>query len=175
MHMLKRTWPVALGLLLALIVAGCGGTPTSNPLGAGGPSAAGTTSSAPVVKTASVSVKGAAMTVLTDSQGKTLYFFDNDSTTQATCTSSGGCAQTWPAFVTSGGAPTAPSGVSGSFSIINSGNGVQVTYNGHPLYAYSGDSGPGQANGDGLFGKWHVATPTTPQNANGSSSGGSGY
>ena len=171
MHMLKRTWPVALGALFALIVAGCGGTPTSSPLGGGGSSA----TSAPVVKTASVSVKGTAMSVLTDSQGKTLYFFDPDSTSQATCTSSGGCAKAWPAFVTSGGAPAAPSGVSGSFSIINSGNGVQVTYNGHPLYTFSGDSAPGQANGDGLLGKWHVATPNTPQNANGSSGGGSGY
>lgn len=174
MHTLKRTWPIALGLLFALIIAGCGGAATSSPLGSGS-SATTPPASAPLVKTASVSVKGAQTTVLTDSQGKTLYFFDPDTTTQATCTSSGGCAQTWPAFVTSSGAPAVPSGVSGSFSVINSGNGVQVTFNGHPLYTYSGDSGPGQANGDGLFGKWHVATPSTPQNANGSGSGGSSY
>lgn len=174
MHMLKRTWPVALGLLFALAVAGCGGAAAPSSLGNGSP-ATSTPSSVLLVKTASVSVKGTQTTVLTDGQGKTLYYFDPDSTTQATCTSSGGCAQTWPAFVTSSGAPAAPSGVSGSFSVINSGNGVQVTYNGHPLYTYSGDSAAGQTNGDGLFGKWHVATPSTPQNTNGSSTGGSSY
>lgn len=171
MRSLKRMWPIAAGLLFALIVAGCGATATAG--GAGGGSSASPAASAPVVQTASVSIKGTATTVLTTGQGRTLYYFDPDSTTQATC--SGSCAQTWPAFATSGGAPTAPAGVSGAFSVINSGNGVQVTYNGHPLYTYSGDTASGQANGDGILGKWHAATPSTPENPNGSSSGGSGY
>ena len=36
----------------------------------------------------------------------------------------------------------------------------QVVYNGHPLYEYTGDSAAGQANGEGIMGKWYAATPT---------------
>ena len=175
MHALKRFWPIALGPLFALVIAGCGATPTA---GLGGGASAATATPAPkppVVQTASVPIKGTATTVLTDGQGKTLYYFDPDSTSQATCTSSDGCAQTWPAFLTHAVAPASPSGVSGLFSIVNGNNGVQVMYNGHPLYTFSGDSGAGQANGDGYMGKWHAATPNTPQNPNSGSGGGSSY
>jgi predicted lipoprotein with Yx(FWY)xxD motif len=37
-------------------------------------------------------------------------------------------------------------------------NGSQLEYNGHPLYTYSGDTGPGQTNGEGIGGVWHVVT-----------------
>jgi predicted lipoprotein with Yx(FWY)xxD motif len=39
---------------------------------------------------------------------------------------------------------------------------TQVTYNKHPLYHYSGDTGPGQQSGQNLnaFGaKWYVVAP----------------
>ena len=165
----KFVWLGTFGLVIAFVVAGCGGgagyggggSPANNPAGAA------------VVKTASVSVKGTMETVLTDGQGKTLYFFDPDSVSQATCT--GSCAQNWPALLTKNGLPAAPSGVTGTFGIVNGSNGVQVEYNGHPLYTYNGDSGPGQANGDGVLGKWHVATPSTPQNPNNSGGGNTGY
>jgi predicted lipoprotein with Yx(FWY)xxD motif len=38
-----------------------------------------------------------------------------------------------------------------------------VTYAGHPLYTYIGDSGPGQANGNNVNlngGLWHEVTAT---------------
>ncbi|HEY7833239.1 MAG TPA: hypothetical protein VIG30_06695 [Ktedonobacterales bacterium] len=165
-----QAWPIAAALLLAFLVAGCGATTSG---GSAGASATATTPAAPAVQTTSVSVKGTATTVLTTGQGRTLYYFDPDSTSQATCT--GGCAQTWPAFTTTSGAPADPTGVSGVFSTLNGGNGDQVTYNGHPLYMYSGDSAAGQANGDGILGKWHVATPTTPMNPNNSTGGGTSY
>jgi hypothetical protein len=50
------------------------------------------------------------------------------------------------------------------------GNGMQVLYNGHPLYRYSGDTAPGDTHGDGIEGKWHVATPNVAVNG-GSTSG----
>ena len=37
----------------------------------------------------------------------------------------------------------------------------QTTYDGHPVYTYTADSGPGQANGNGLNvdgGVWHEVT-----------------
>jgi predicted lipoprotein with Yx(FWY)xxD motif len=35
---------------------------------------------------------------------------------------------------------------------------LQVTYNGHPLYSYVGDSAAGQATGEGSDGTWYVVT-----------------
>ena len=164
----KRIWITALGLLGVLAIAGCGGTGGSGVYGSGGGPAPAPTSApssgAPAVKVASASVGGQSESILTNAQGMSLYYFDSDSTTTSACT--GGCTQTWPAFVTTASAPAAPSGVTGNFSVINGGNGEQVAYNGHMLYTYSGDSAPGQTKGDGLFGKWHVATPSTPQNTN---------
>jgi hypothetical protein len=43
---------------------------------------------------------------------------------------------------------------------------VKVTYGGHPLYYFAGDSGPGQATGQGSdeFGaKWWLAAPSGAQ------------
>jgi hypothetical protein len=48
-------------------------------------------------------------------------------------------------------------------TITRSDGTKQVTYNGHPLYFYSGDSGPGTASGQGsdMFGaKWWLVAPT---------------
>jgi predicted lipoprotein with Yx(FWY)xxD motif len=39
---------------------------------------------------------------------------------------------------------------------------MQWDYKNHPLYTYAGDSGPDQANGEGIpfaGGHWHVARP----------------
>jgi predicted lipoprotein with Yx(FWY)xxD motif len=75
----------------------------------------------------------------------------------------------------------APSGVSGSFTIYKGANGSQVEYNGHPLYIFSGDTGPDQSHGEGLLGKWFVATPSlapaasSPSPSPSSSSGGYSY
>jgi predicted lipoprotein with Yx(FWY)xxD motif len=50
--------------------------------------------------------------------------------------------------------------LTGTLSTITRTDGsVQATYNGHPLYTYIGDSGPGQDNGNNLNlngGLWHV-------------------
>src|SRR6266581_1853625 len=54
-------------------------------------------------------------------------------------------------------------------------NGNQVEYNGHPLYTFSGDSAPGQTNGEGITGMWFVATPNLAVQGGGSTSGGYGY
>jgi predicted lipoprotein with Yx(FWY)xxD motif len=39
-------------------------------------------------------------------------------------------------------------------------NGMQVEYNGHPLYTFSGDSASGQTTGEGFGGIWHVVSPS---------------
>jgi predicted lipoprotein with Yx(FWY)xxD motif len=91
------------------------------------------------------------------SNHQTLYFLDVDTPTGGKCT--GGCLTTW--FVN---APNAAASSAGSFTIVtrSDGTGMQWDYKNHPLYTYAGDSGPDQANGEGIpfaGGHWHVARP----------------
>jgi predicted lipoprotein with Yx(FWY)xxD motif len=84
--------------------------------------------------------------VLTNARGFTLYWFAPDTATTSRCT--GSCAAYWPPVF---GTPRAGPGVTGRLGIISRpGGGVQATYDGHPLYSYIGDNGPGQANGNNL-------------------------
>jgi predicted lipoprotein with Yx(FWY)xxD motif len=86
------------------------------------------------------------VTVLTNARGFTLYWFAPDTSTASKCT--GSCAAYWPPVT---GDPKAGPGVTGSLGTISrGGHTVQATYDGHPLYTYIGDNGPGQANGNNL-------------------------
>jgi len=85
-------------------------------------------------------------TVLTTAHGLTLYWFAADTPTTSKCT--GSCAAYWPPVL---GVPRAGPGITGRLGTISrGGRTVQATYDGHPLYAYIGDNGPGQANGNNL-------------------------
>ena len=62
-------------------------------------------------------------------------------------------------------APSSGAQAKDGFSVVSrsDGTGMQWDYKNHPLYMFSGDSGPDQANGNGLpfaGGHWHVARPT---------------
>ncbi|HKS69932.1 MAG TPA: hypothetical protein VJQ45_05910 [Ktedonobacterales bacterium] len=164
----------ALIALAALVAAGCGtsASPYGSSGGSSGGTSSGTSASAAHVGTHSATVGGKSETVLANSQGMTLYYFDSDTTSSSACSS--GCTSTWPAVISSG-SPVADGSLSGTLSVIADANGNQVTYNGHPLYTYSGDTAAGQANGDGIEGKWHAATPSVAQNTNTGSGGGYGY
>jgi predicted lipoprotein with Yx(FWY)xxD motif len=100
-------------------------------------------------------------TILVDASGRTLYLFKKDSGGSSSCY--GGCAATWPPLTTSG-APVAGSGVNGSLlgTTTRSDGKTQVTYNGHPLYYFAGDSSDGASNGQGVkeFGAlWWIVSP----------------
>jgi predicted lipoprotein with Yx(FWY)xxD motif len=142
-----------LTVLGVLALAGCGGYG-----GYGGSSSSGGSSaSGPAqVKTATATVKGQSTTILTTSQGRTLYYRTTDTASASTCT--GGCTSTWPPLLTSG-SPVAASSLPGTLNSLSDANGTQVTYNGHLLYTYAGDSKPGDTNGEGIGGVWFVATP----------------
>ena len=72
-------------------------------------------------------------------------------------------------------------GVKGTFGTIKRSNGsLQATFDGHPLYAFVGDTAPGQAKGNGLNlsgGLWHEVTTSggAPAGSSSPSSGGGGY
>lgn len=167
MMYLKRAIPLTIVLLLAMAFAACGSSTStgssSNPTAttpSGNPTAAATTpsSSNALIKTATATVKGKSETILTDAQGKALYYFTPDTSTKTACT--GSCAQTWPPLLATGsGSPSSATSLPGKLTMQTTANGNQVEYNGHLLYTFSGDSGPNQTNGEGLFGKWFVATP----------------
>ena len=101
-------------------------------------------------------------TVIVDSQGRTLYLFKADQGTKSAC--SGACASAWPPLRVSG-KPRVGGGVTASkLGTTQRPDGQpEVTYNGHPLYTYTGDSKPGDVNGQGLtaFGAaWFALSPS---------------
>jgi predicted lipoprotein with Yx(FWY)xxD motif len=158
--------------LVALVVAGCGSS--------GGTSTA-TTAKAAGGSSATVSVANSGVgKILVDSQGRTLYLFAKDSGTKSTC--SGGCATAWPPLRASG-KPTAGGGAKASLlgTTARSDGKPQVTYDGHPLYGYQGDSKPGDTNGQGINGfgaPWYVLSPSGNEITTASASsggGGNGY
>lgn len=163
--------PVRLGIPVAaagLLAAACGSAAASPS------SSSGSHSNAPAAGTTIASHAGSGGTFLTDS-GHTVYLWDADSMNKSNC--NGACAGTWPPVMASGKV-TAGHGVKPSdLGTIARGGGKQVTYNGHPLYFYAGDSGPGQTNGQGSdnFGaKWWLVAPSgTAITAASSSTGGS--
>ncbi|MFF0725732.1 hypothetical protein [Streptomyces sp. NPDC004134] len=125
------------------------------------------------VKTASAGKLG---TILVDEKGHTLYLFEKDKSTTSTC--DGACAKAWPPLLTSG---TPKTEGSAKFKLVDtskrSDGKTQVTYDGHPLYRFEGDSKPGDTNGQGLdqFGaKWFVLDADGKEVKTGSS-GGTGY
>ena len=99
--------------------------------------------------------------ILVDGRGRTLYLFEKDRRGRSAC--SGLCATYWPPLVASG-KWLAIKGVKQSLlaSIRRADGSRQVTYAGHPLYLFSGDTKRGQTNGEGLtdFGAgWYVVSP----------------
>jgi predicted lipoprotein with Yx(FWY)xxD motif len=91
-------------------------------------------------------VKIGGVDVLANAGGLTLYWFAPDTSTSSKCF--GSCAIYWPPV---SGSPAAGPGVTGKLGTIKRpGGGLQATYDGHPLYTYIGDRGPGQANGNDL-------------------------
>jgi predicted lipoprotein with Yx(FWY)xxD motif len=108
----------------------------------------------PVEGSATVQVE-ADEDVLVNAEGFTLYVFDNDTGTTSACT--GGCLDTWPPL-TVAAEPIAGEGVDGTLlNTAEQADGtIQVTYNDHLLYTFSGDTAPGDTNGDGIGGVWHV-------------------
>ena len=141
--------PVAFAAIVALAIAGCGGSnvKASPPAASAG---------------ATVNVgSGSLGSYLVDSQGRTLYLFEKDTGTKSMC--SGACASLWPPSTTSG-RPTAGSKVDAAMlgTSTRSDGKSQLTYNGHPLYRYSGDGAAGDTSGQGLTafgGSWFVVSP----------------
>jgi predicted lipoprotein with Yx(FWY)xxD motif len=149
------------GALTALLVTACGSatnaattptatavpstaptaTPTPTPTATPAPTAAPTPTPAPGAAVMLRSVGGLGQ-ILVGPNGRTLYLFMGDTGMTSRCT--GSCAQNWPPLTTAG-VPRAVGGVSQHLlgTTRRADGTTQVTYNGHPLYYFIADTGPG--------------------------------
>lgn len=160
-----RRWAAALPLAVAaigLIAAGCGSS-SSKPAAAGNGNAKGSAvpTLAPASTTAVTVGRSTLGSVLTDGQGRTLYLFEKDTSTTSNCY--GPCASAWPPVITSGPAVVGGGAKQAELATTARKDGtMQLTYAGHPLYRFVGDSKPGDTNGQGsqAFGAgWDVLSP----------------
>ena len=95
---------------------------------------------------------------LTTPQGMTLYTRSTDSAGQSTCT--GSCAIIWIPFQPPSASPSLPHEATGTINVTLRDDGTfQLTYNGMPLYTYTGDLKPGDVTGNGIGGVYQVAKP----------------
>jgi predicted lipoprotein with Yx(FWY)xxD motif len=180
--MLGRTSSRALrfGLPLAALALATAGCSSSSPSSAAAGSTAGAASSATATTTATTSAmpgstasgaaasgatltlktdKGSAGIWLTDAAGRTLYLYTKDKGTTSECYDA--CAKAWPPLLTTG-----PVTISGQYTVqsdlgttTRTDGTKQVTYGGHPLYYFEGDSAPGQTKGQGVGGVWFLIGP----------------
>ena len=132
--------------------------PASSAPASSAASASGSESGGTVITTATTS----AGTVLTNGSGRAVYLWTKDSGGTSACT--GACAGAWPPVTTTGTVTAAGGAVASDLGTITRSDGTkQVTYDGHPLYYFVGDSGPGTASGqgsDGFGAKWWLVSPS---------------
>jgi len=140
---------------LALALAGCGSGDAS-------PAPAGQ----PAITVTARDITGTGNTLVT-AAGATLYFADQETDGHILCV--GPCIRFWtPLTVSTGTVPTAGPGIGGALATVaRPEGGLQVTYDGRPLYTFSQDGGAGHADGNGAtdaFGgtefHWHAAAVT---------------
>lgn len=89
--------------------------------------------------------------VLVDSKGMTLYVFDKDTSGVSNCYDK--CAVNWPPL-----AAPADAMAMGDWTVVERKDGSKMwAYKGMPLYTFIKDKKPGDVEGEGVAGIWHVA------------------
>ena len=151
----RMPMPVKLGIPVAsaLLATACGSAAASSPSSA---PAAGSSASASTTGTVITTQAGPAGAFLTAGSGRAVYLWAKDGMNMSAC--SGACAAAWPPVPATGKLTAAGGAKASDLGTITRSDGTkQVTYDGHPLYYFVGDSAAGQANGQGSdnFGaKW---------------------
>jgi predicted lipoprotein with Yx(FWY)xxD motif len=152
---------LAVAGILAILAAACSSSSGGSAAPSAQPPAASPGSSAAGGEVYTVGVgDGAVGKFLTGEDGKTLYVFTSDSANSSVCADD--CAKTWPPFtVDADETVKAGEGVTGALTTFARSDGsVQVAVNGMPLYYYAKDAKAGDTTGQGVGGKWFVASPT---------------
>jgi len=106
-------------------------------------------------ETVMIANRGTAGMFLTDTFGKTLYYFTSDTSGTSACTNA--CLVKWPAFNTD--TISAPSVLRpADFTKVTRADGVkQTAYMNRPLYYFADDTKPGDIKGQGFNNVWYVA------------------
>jgi len=164
----SRNTMAAAIIVVAGFAAACSGAATATPAAstsaaapaASAPAAASGAPAAggPVIMTATVGTQGTL--VVASANGMTVYTFTKDVANSGTSACTGGCLTKWPAVTVPAGSTAAgASSVTGKIgTITRTDDGtLQVTYNGLPLYFYSGDKAAGDANG--IYTGWAAVKP----------------
>ncbi len=123
-------------------------------LGVGAGGALGANGSKVVAKEAKVKGKS----ILTATNGHTLYSLSVEKHGKFACTKASGCTALWhPLTVAAGVTPKGPVKL-GTIKRPEGGT-IQVTYRGLPLYTFIQDKKSGQTEGEGVkdVGTWHAA------------------
>jgi predicted lipoprotein with Yx(FWY)xxD motif len=166
---MTRALHISLAVLLAAVVAG------------GAVIASGATTTSAKSKSPTLKLRKTSLgMILVDRRGRTLYEFGHDLKNKSRC--SGACASNWPP-ASSPAKPTVAKGIAKSkLKVIKRANGSrQLSYNGHPLYRFVGDSKAGDTNGENIVafgGKWDVLSKSgaivtkAPSSSSSTSSGG---
>jgi predicted lipoprotein with Yx(FWY)xxD motif len=164
----RRFSVIALGLSIILGLAACGGGGASgDAAGADGTATTATTAPAPAEAPAAagdtVAVKSAETelgNILVGPNGHTLYGFTNDVDGQSSC--SGTCAEAWPPLIVDEDWTVGPGLDNAVFNTVTREDGTQQLVAGRwPLYYFSGDTAPGDVNGQGSGGVWFAVNVDT--------------
>ena len=127
-------------------------TPTRPPATPATPAPAGTLTVA----------TGAPGSYVADNTGRAVYVLAGDEN-GSKCT--GDCLAAWPPLLADGAPAAGSPSLQGVMlgTVERSDGTTQVTYNGHPLYLYAKDAGPGSTTGHDVtdtWGKWYLVGPT---------------
>lgn len=98
---------------------------------------------------------------LVDQLGRALYMYTADVQNENTSACTAECLTQWPPVIVTG-TPQAGNGVDASLlgTITREDGTLQATYNGWPLYTYTGDAGPGTTSGQAMGGAWFLVSGT---------------
>ena len=171
----RRLTAVAIPAVVAVaaLAAGCGGS------GNGDSASVPTHSQAATGQRVTVALAsvGSLGNVLVDSTGQTVYLFQKDALDKSAC--AGACATAWPPVLATGKPVVGSGAVASLVGTISRSNGKsQVTYAGHPLYLFDGDSAKGDVNGQGVnaFGaRWYTVSSSGTAVTTQVSGSGNGY
>jgi predicted lipoprotein with Yx(FWY)xxD motif len=145
---MRLNYLIATAALGAVALAACGGTAYS----------AGATHrpAVPAAITMSTAVKSGDTSlgkVLVSASGRTIYALTNDTNGKSSCT--GACAEAWPPILVGKGWTVASDLDRSRFGTTPRDDGTHQLVAGQwPLYTFSGDSRPGDVNGQGSGGVW---------------------
>lgn len=143
MTQLSSSWRPLLAAACLSLVAACSSYSSTTP-------SQTTAASTSTGNSSFMTRQTSAGTVLTTSDGMTLYTYARDVPGRSNCY--GECAEYWPPYMANNGAQT-----SGNMTLIARADGrMQWAADGMPLYTFVQDGRPGDVSGHNVHNDWNV-------------------